>query len=88
MIYTSTTNIARELPTYCPRYRPCVLNEQRKCGNVDSTFVAELEVIKTKFYNETNTTDALYKDGLMTFYASNYLSHFTEYEHNKEETKR
>ena len=23
----------------------------------------------------------------MIFYASNYLSHFTEYDHNKEETK-
>ena len=29
-----------------------------------------------------------YKDGLMTFYTSNYLSHFTEYEHNNEQTKR
>ena len=29
-----------------------------------------------------------YKDGIMTFYISNYLSLITEYEHNKEETKR
>ena len=31
-----------------------------------------------------------YKDGLdlMAFYTSNYLSHFTEYEHNKELTQR
>ena len=29
-----------------------------------------------------------YKDGLMAFYTSYYLSHVTEYEHNKEETKR
>ena len=28
-----------------------------------------------------------YKDGLMTFYTSNDLSNFIEYEHNKEETK-
>ena len=25
-----------------------------------------------------------YKNGLITFYTSNYLSYFTEYEHNKE----
>ena len=29
-----------------------------------------------------------YKDGLMAFYTSNYLSHFIEYEHNKELTQR
>ena len=29
-----------------------------------------------------------YKDGLITFYTSNYLLHFTEYEHNKELTQR
>ena len=29
-----------------------------------------------------------YKDGLMTFYTSNSLSHITEYGHNTEEPKR
>ena len=29
-----------------------------------------------------------YKEGLMTLYTTNYLSHFTEYDNNKEETKR
>ena len=27
-----------------------------------------------------------YKDGLMAFYTSNYLSYLTDYEHNKETT--
>ena len=30
----------------------------------------------------------LYKEGLITFYISRYNSYFTEYDHNKEETKR
>ena len=34
------------------------------------------------------SVSVLNKDGLMTFYTSNYLSHVTEYEHNKELTKR
>ena len=29
-----------------------------------------------------------YKEGLMTFYTSNYNFYLTEYEHNQEETKR
>ena len=30
----------------------------------------------------------LYKDGLMSCYTSNYMSHFVDYEHNKELTQR
>ena len=43
----------------CPKYRPCFLNEQRKCGDVD-TLRSRNTAPQTKFYikKQTNSADA------------------------------
>ena len=43
----------------CPKYRPCFFKwteEMRWCWN---PFVAEIKVLKTKFYKETNSADSM-----------------------------